>query len=257
MDVREIDGPVLQRVVSSLKLAASTMRVVLGVARQILRWGHRHGRIRVLRDLSVKLPSIVRAKVDPLTRAEVLRLLDNSFEWRPLLMWAIYTGMRQGEIIAAKWQHLEAGVYHVREAVNRRGELTRTKTNDGGSCWVPAGLLRALEDQRAYNSHRELATDDWIDHGFIFPGPHGGAYSHTPLIRAFQRACESADLRQRPFHHLRHTCASLLIDQGETIPTVQHQLRHANPSITLDTYTHLMPDAGAAALQRLDEAIGA
>jgi hypothetical protein len=48
----------------------------------------------------------------------------------------------------------------------------------------------------------------------------------------------------------------LLIDQGETILTVQHQLRHKHPSVKLDTYSHLMPDAGAAALQRLAEAVG-
>jgi len=258
MDVRAIDGPVLQRVVSSLSLSPSTMRIVLGIARQILRWGHRHGRLRVLRDMTVTLPAAERARVDPLTREEVPRLLHHAFEWRPLLMWAVYTGMRQGEILAAKWRHLdlERGVYYVRESLNREGEIASTKTNDGGSCWVPEGLLRTLDDQRAQVATWELAAKDWEDNGLIFPGRRGRPCSHTTLIQAFRRACDGAGLRRRPFHHLRHTCASLLVDQGETILTVAAQLRHRDPGLTLRVYSHLMPDAGAAALRRLDEALG-
>ena len=258
MDVRSIDGPVLQRAVSAMKLSPSTMRIVLGIARQILRWGHRHGRIRVLRDMSVKLPAVIKGKVDPFTLEEVTGLLANAGEWRPLLMWAVYTGMRQGEILAAKWEHLNAerGTYHVCQSRNRKGQLAATKTDDGGTCWVPRGLLRALDDQRAYTAERELFSDNWKDHGLIFPNSRGKAYSPSPLVSAFRRACDGAGLRRRKFHHLRHTCASLLIDQGETILTVAAQLRHSDPSLTLRVYAHLMPDAGAAALRRLDEAVG-
>ena len=259
MDVRNIDGPMLQRLLVTGDLAPRTVRLGITLARQALQWGHRHGRIRVLRDLTVTLPAVPRSDIDPLTCAEVGKLLDNALEYRPVLMWAVLTGMRQGEILAAKWRHLDAekGTYHVCANRNRAGEIAATKTSDVGDVWVPNELLDALEDQRKQNAVRRLAATKWQDSDAMFPGPHGGHGSQMPLIRAFHRSLEAAGLRRRPFHHLRHTCASLLIDQGETILTVQHQLRHRQASITLDTYSHMMPDAGAAALQRLAGSIGA
>jgi integrase len=120
-----------------------------------------------------------------------------------------------------------------------------------GDVWVPTELLDALEDQRQQIAVTRLASSTWTDTDAMWPNRQGEHGSQMMLIRAFHRALEAAGLRRRPFHHLRHTCASLLIDQGETILTVQHQLRHRQASITLDTYSHIMPDAGAAALQRL------
>jgi integrase len=53
------------------------------------------------------------------------------------------------------------------------------------------------------------------------------------------KACGIADRR---FHDLRHTCATLLIREGASVKQVQRQLRHANASVTLDTYSHLFDE---------------
>ena len=57
------------------------------------------------------------------------------------------------------------------------------------------------------------------------------------------------------FHDLRHTCASLLIEQGENIKYIQTQLGHASPSITMDVYAHLMQSTNQAAATRLENAV--
>lgn len=54
------------------------------------------------------------------------------------------------------------------------------------------------------------------------------------------------------FHDLRHTCASLLIAQGESPKYVQKQLRHASIDITFDRYGHLFPDTNKEVSRRLD-----
>ena len=260
VDVRQIDGPALQRLATNLTPRhPQTIRESIRTIKQVLYWGHQHGRIRTLPNLKVALPPLPHAKVDPFTIDEARKLFDHAFEWRPMLMFAVYTGMRQGEICAAKWANLDAERqnYTVRENLNRRNEYAATKTGDSGTVEVPQILLDALDDQLRAVAEWELAADEWRGDGLIFPNKrHGGPNDHTVLIRAFKRACDTAGLRRRPFHHLRHTCASLLLDQGENILTVQEQLRHSKPSITLDTYSHMMPSRRKEALQRLAESVG-
>jgi integrase len=65
-------------------------------------------------------------------------------------------------------------------------------------------------------------------------------------------ALDGAGLRTIRFHDLRHTCAALLINQGESPKYIQKQLRHASIEMTFDTYGHLFPEAAQEAVQRLD-----
>jgi hypothetical protein len=69
----------------------------------------------------------------------------------------------------------------------------------------------------------------------------------------FSRMLEKAELRQIRIHDLRHSYASLLLQQGESIVYVKEQLGHASIQITVDTYGHLIPGANRAAVDRLDE----
>ena len=258
VDVRQIDGPLLQRFANDLNLAPRTVRLVVQTLRQILKWGHRHGRIRVLPDLSIKFPALVRDRVEPLTHDEVRRVVAKAHEWAPLFLWAVYTGMRQGEILAAKWQYLnvEEGTYSVEQSLQRNRTYTTPKGGEVGSVWVPEGLLRIMEVQRQQVAALQLSAKKWTDHGLMFPSRRGDPMHHSTVIRNWRQACDLAKVPRRKFHALRHTCASLLIDQGETIVTVSRQLRHSDPSITLKVYSHMMPERGREALAKLDAAIG-
>lgn len=260
LPARRVDGPALQTFTSSLDLAPRTVRVIVSSVRQILRWGHRHNRLRSLPDLQVSFPKLVRRKVDPMTPAEIRAVLDCALDYRPLILWSVMTGMRQGETMAAKWEHLNEaeGTYYVCQSVDREGNFAPTKTGEEGEVWVPASVLRALDAQRQQIAGWNLARAGWTDHGLIFPSRvTGGPMQHQTLIRALRVACEEAGVRRRRWHDLRHTCASLLIDQGESIVTVSRQLRHSTPAVTLSTYSHLMPERGAEALAKLDAAVGA
>jgi integrase len=75
------------------------------------------------------------------------------------------------------------------------------------------------------------------------------------LRRHFHPAFKKAGLPRIRFHDLRHTYASLLIEQGENIKYIQTQLGHASPSITMDVYAHLMNSTNQAAASRLENAI--
>ena len=70
--------------------------------------------------------------------------------------------------------------------------------------------------------------------------------------RVFYRLLEQAGLRKIRLHDLRHTYASLLIQQGESLAYVQQQLGHSSVQVTVDVYGHLIPGANRAAVDRLD-----
>ena len=75
------------------------------------------------------------------------------------------------------------------------------------------------------------------------------------LNRHFYPALDDAKLPRIRFHDLRHTYASLLIEQGENIKYVQSQLGHASPTVTLNVYAHLMKPVNQEAACRLESAV--
>ena len=71
--------------------------------------------------------------------------------------------------------------------------------------------------------------------------------------RQFYKCLDKAGLRRIRFHDLRHTYASLLLAQGESLVYVKDQLGHSNISITVDTYGHMVPGENRDAVDKLDD----
>jgi integrase len=76
-----------------------------------------------------------------------------------------------------------------------------------------------------------------------------------PSGRVLHKAVAKAGLRQIRIHDLRHTYASLLIQNGESLAYVQEQMGHHSIRVTVDTYGHLVPGGNKAAVDRLDTLI--
>ena len=76
------------------------------------------------------------------------------------------------------------------------------------------------------------------------------------LQRYWHQATDAAGLPRSGWHILRHTCASLLIDQGAHPKVVQAQLRHATMGMTMDVYGHLFPARQEQAVAGLDASMG-
>ena len=90
----------------------------------------------------------------------------------------------------------------------------------------------------------------------VFPAQGGGPLNHSVLLRKhFWPALKRAQLPRVRFHDLRHSYASLLIDQGENIKYIQKQMGHADPTITLKTYAHLMRDSNPESACKLENTL--
>ena len=147
-----------------------------------------------------------------------------------------------------------------------RRQLTRTR--DGLSFTAPkrgkARVVRltdlaiaALKAHReAQNEERARAGSLWEETSLVFTSTIGTPVDVGNLTyRSFRPLLKSADLPRIRFHDLRHTCATLLLSKGTHPKIVQEMLGHANISMTMDTYSHVLPDMQEKAVSAMDDAL--
>jgi integrase len=90
---------------------------------------------------------------------------------------------------------------------------------------------------------------------WLFPGPHGGLLHIDWFTDRVWRPLQArAGLRYRTLHQTRHSFATLLLQQGESLDYVKVQLGHSSIRVTADTYVHWLPGSNRAAVDRLDAA---
>jgi len=98
---------------------------------------------------------------------------------------------------------------------------------------------------------------DWHDGDFVFTASSGRPFDQRNVGRMFRRVLRAAGLPRMRFHDLRHSCASLLLTQGISPRVVMETLGHSRISVTMDTYTHVMPALLRDAADAMDRSIGA
>ena len=92
----------------------------------------------------------------------------------------------------------------------------------------------------------------WKDEGFVFTNHTGGPLHVNSLMGQFKRLIVTAAVPQIRFHDLRHTSATLMLENNEHPKIVQERLGHASIGITLDRYSHVTPSMQRDAAGRLD-----
>ena len=134
-----------------------------------------------------------------------------------------------------------------------RGVLTSPKSHQRRRVDLSAQRSAALIDWQRHQRERCLKNRKNLP-TWVFPSRQGTTLEERSLRHVFTRMLEKAGLRQIRIHDPRHTYASLLLQQGESIVYVKEQLGHASIQITVDTYGHLIPGANRGAVDRLDDA---
>jgi integrase len=213
----------------------------------------------------LKLPRITREEIEPLTEGESRRLLETvrGDRLEALYVLALNTGMRQGELLALKWDDvdLERGVLRVRRTLthaNKSFVLGEPKTkNSRRTIRLTTGAVDAL---RAHLSRQLEEIEEmgslYQPGGLIFATEAGTIINPSNLRnRSFKPLLERAGLPPILFHDLRHTCATLLLGRDVNAKVVSEMLGHSSIRITLDIYSHLMPDMQEKAAKALEEAL--
>src|ERR687898_2826625 len=215
---------------------------------------------------SVKAPTPTPKEMHPLSAQEARRLLEAARGDRleALYVLAVHTGMRRGELLGIKWGDvdLENATVRVRRTLTRNGTgyvLGEPKTKKSRrTVRITPQAVEALESHRVKQSEEMLTSGSlYKEQGLVFAGTGGRLINPSNLRqRSFKPLLEHAGLPRITFNDLRHTCASLLFQKNVHPKFVQELLGHASVTITLDTYSHMLPGMGDQAADALEEALG-
>lgn len=200
-----------------------------------------------------------RRATDFLTREEGASLLDvvrrDEPAWYAFVLTLARTGMRLGEAVALQWDDIDwrGGFVEVRRSYSKR-RLSTPKSGKGRRVDLSDQLLEVLAGRHVGAKKAALRTGEPLA-VWVFPGDDAVGPLDTDNFRRRQwrRCVERAKLRAIHPHVLRHTYASLLIAQGESLAYVRDQLGHHSIQITVDTYGHLVAGGNRAAVNRLDD----
>ena len=228
---------------------------------QALRWGLVTRNVATLVDP----PRIRRTEVRPLTPDQARAFLEavQGDRLEALYTVALAIGLRQGEALGLRWDDvdLDAGTLTVRNALQRLGpgwELVQPKTTRSRrTVALPGVVLAALRQHRTRQLEERLwAGSRWQEHGFVFTSTIGTPLDGSGVSRRFHTALETAGLPRQRFHDLRHACASLLLAQGVAPRVVMEILGHSQISLTMNTYSHVIPELERDAADRMDALLG-
>jgi integrase len=179
--------------------------------------------------------------------------------YEALILTALGTGARQGELLALRWHDvdLEAGSLSIRRTMQADGTPAPPKTESSiGDITMPRFVAETLRAHRASQLRQRLATGPaWHDEDLIFTRKDGRPLSPTTVRGRYRVAIDVAGLPHRPFHSLRHAFATLQHEGGEDMRTTSKLLGHASISTTMDIYAHLSPKTQQRAAERMDRVV--
>lgn len=245
----------------------NTLRKILVTLGQILSYSVRHRYIDSNPLKEAERPKDTREEereMKMLTPEDIRSLLEAEPDqkYKTLYTMAIMSGPREGELLGLKWSDIdfETKQVHIQRSFNKgRWFPTKTKTSKRKVDLAPA-VIRELRKWKLACPPNEL--------DLVFPNDAGKPMNYSNMVqRYFIPALERAGIVRRDkkikkiigpkirFHDLRHTYASLMIEQGENIKYIQTQLGHSSPTVTLNVYTHLMKPTNQGAVLRLENTI--
>lgn len=218
------------------KHGASTRNFYLARLKAIFAKAKEWGMLHENPAVAVKNLRVQEAPTRFLTTEEISRLLDAaSKRMRPLLIVALHTGMRQGEIFRLRWQHID---------FENRLVMVQVRTKSSKNRFIPMddALVAAL-----------AALPSRSKNGLVFPSQITKGELTDISSRTFPRLLTKAKIKNFRFHDLRHTFASHLVMRGVDLRTVQDLLGHASLQMT-QRYAHLAPEHRTKAVKVLDTA---
>lgn len=241
-------------------LAPQTVRHIHRLLSQILRSAVKAGKLRQSPMMAVQTTPKVRKQEIQILTAEELATLYRHLSGRPLRMPVILaanTGMRRGEVLAVRWKDIDFDtatltVAQVIEKTRKSVALKEPKT-DRSRRAISLGpeLVSLLRAHKGEQSKQRLALGlgkDPLD--LVFPSWEGELQNPEHFTKAFAREVVAAGIPRVTFQRLRHTHLTHLLLDGIPVHVVSARAGHANPTVTLNVYSHMLPGAqdGAAAI---------
>ena len=193
----------------------------------------------------IRLP---RFEIEPLTANEAARVIElaPSFSAQLRLELALYYGLRQGEALGLRWKKVsfekkEMTISHQVQTEGGKRKLVGLKTKSSyRTLPLDDHILALFRAHKAEVSRLRLAAGSkWVDNDLVFPSAEGKPVASRWDYEQWHRALDLAGVPKRRLHDARHTCATLLLEQGLDIEVIRYWLGHASIELTSSTYIHL------------------
>ncbi|MFJ9079448.1 tyrosine-type recombinase/integrase [Streptomyces sp. NPDC102278] len=214
---------------------------------------------------NVKTPTPRPRRFQPLTAAEARQFLQAASGDRlnALYELALRTGLRKGELLGLRWEDLDlaGGTVSIRRTLQRTRTqgLTTLHTKTRASerrIALPTECVNSLKIHRErQQEERRAAGTGWKDNELIFTTPTGRPFDPTNLTRRFRGLLDRAGLRRIRFHDLRHSTATLLLEQGVDLVVIKELLGHAHIGVTAGVYAHVRLRLQRQAIDTLNDAL--
>jgi len=237
------------------------LRTVLRVAlNQALKWNLVARNVATLVDP----PRYIQPEVVPFSSDQVKDFIaairGDRLETLFLLM--LTMGLRKGEALGLRWEdvHLDSNLICIQNSLQRidkKLQLVELKTTRSRrSLSVPETIVSALRSHRVKQlEDKMLAGERCKESRLVFATSLGTPLNPRNVLRSFHRLLSKAKIPQQGVHNLRHSCASLLLQQNVHARTIIEVLGHSRIGVTMDTYSHVMPQTMQAAAEVMNSVL--
>lgn len=252
---KSVSPKVLEEFVAELKseLAPATINrqitVIKAIFDKAIQWNY----LGINPARYLKRQKVLSREIEILMPEEMQRLVQNTdAHYRTLILTGCYTGMRLSEILALRWSDCDfnQGKIYVRQVLQGDRFYEPKTDKSRRAVAVPQFLVDVLKVHQL----EQAANLERNEHDLVFTTPEGRPIDGVLFSRnVFNPALRLAGIRRVNFHALRHSYVSMLLHQGENIKFISNQVGHASAKMTLDIYSHLLPDTQSKAMRRLEE----
>lgn len=244
-------------------LAPRSIALIHAVLRKALNNAVKWGLVSRNVTRLVTLPRVERYEAQTLTVEQALKLIEvaRGSRLEALLLVALATGMRRGELLALRWNDIDfekgaVDVQHTMSYIYGYGyKESEPKTRSSRRVIVlPEVAVEALKVHREYQGQARIkAGERWQEQGIVFCNIYGGFYNPSAVVAKFKALLKDAGLPDMRFHDLRHSAATILLMAGVHSKVVQERLGHSTILTTLNVYSHVLPSMQQDAADKIDD----
>ncbi|MGM0496038.1 MAG: tyrosine-type recombinase/integrase [Bacillota bacterium] len=200
-------------------------------------------------------------KLHTWNKKQVNKFLQEAEDYRyfSLLYLAVNTGMRRGELLGLQWKDIDFD----KKRITVKRQLARTdkglifkkvKTKSGNrTIPITDNIVTTLKKCKIKQSENKLKLgEQYNDNDLVGCNSIGNPIDPRNLVREFKKVTKEAQLPEIRFHDLRHTFATLFLEAGGPIKTLQQILGHSSITVTIDTYSHVTEEMLIEAEKKID-----
>ena len=257
----------IQRFYNDLDLSPKTVKNIHSILHSALQQAVENRLLAINPTDACKLPKIEKYEIKPLEPQQIALLLEEASadNYANLFTVAIFTGMRQGELLGLTWENVnfDTGTITVKQQLQCKDGtyFLQTPKNGKSRVIVPAQVaMDALRDEKEKQARNQRTYGEcWQNpDNYVFTDALGKHLVRRTVVKHFKAVSGRAGIENVRFHDLRHSFAVNSLMIGDDVKTVQANLGHATASFTLDVYGHVtqkMQNDSAARMQQFFNAI--